>query len=103
MRNTIPMAILKQIYRCLFVFVACCLLAPAYCFSQSIDELIEKSKSASADDKPAILNQIAEAYLKTDANKAIDYGEQALKAARKVEDVDAETGALINLGDANKF
>ena len=68
-------------------------------FSQSISELEEKLKSASAEEKPALLNQLAEAYLKNNPDKCIDYAEQALKAARKVDDIDAETGALINLGD----
>ena len=83
-----------------FFLFALCLLPSAFCYSQSIEELEEKLKTASADDKPAILNQLSEAYQKTDANKAIDYAEQALKASRKVDDVDAETGALVNLGDA---
>ncbi len=86
--------------RFLFALItsAFCLLTSAL-FSQSIQELENKLKSASNEEKPAILNQLSEAYLKTDVNKSIDYGEQALKAARKLEDVDAETGALINLGD----
>ena len=85
--------------RFVFVVFAYCLLSTVYCFSQSIPELEEKLKSASAEEKPGILNQLAEAYLKTDANKTVDYGEQALRAARKLDDVDGETGALINLGD----
>src|ERR1051326_8297330 len=69
-------------------------------FTQSIEELEGKLKTASAEEKPGILNQLAEAYLKTNPDKCIDYAEQALKAAKKNDDIDAETGALINLGDA---
>lgn len=68
-------------------------------FSQSVEELEAKLKTASAEEKTGILNQLAEAYLESNTSKAIDYAEQALKAARKVEDIDAETGALIILGD----
>ena len=74
-------------------------------FAQSIQELETKLKSASAEDKPVILNQLSEAYLKSDISKSIDYAEQAYKAARKTDNIDEETGALINLGDgytANK-
>jgi len=75
------------------------------CFAQTIEQLQQLLLVASQEDKPKILNQISEAYLKTNPEKCIDYAEQALKAARKENDTDAETGALINLGDgynANK-
>ncbi|MBI3501622.1 MAG: tetratricopeptide repeat protein [Bacteroidetes bacterium] len=85
---------------CSLLFLACCLLPTANSFSQSIEELEAKLKSASAEDKPGILNQLSEAYQKTNTDKSIDYAEQALKAARKLDDADGETGALINLGDA---
>lgn len=82
-----------------FVLLVCRLLSAACCFSQSISDLEVKFKTATPEEKPSILNQLAEAYLtKSDANKALDYAEQALKSARKVDDVNEETGALINMG-----
>jgi serine phosphatase RsbU (regulator of sigma subunit)/lipopolysaccharide biosynthesis regulator YciM len=88
--------ILSLVAFCLF---ANCLLPITCCFSQTISDLEQKLKTATTEEKPSILNQLAEAYLKTDANKTIDYAEQALKAARKLDDVDSETGALISLGN----
>lgn len=67
--------------------------------SQTIEQLQQLLLVASQEDKPKILNQLSEAYLSSDPVKSIDYAEQALKAARKENDADAETGALINLGD----
>ena len=69
-------------------------------FSQDIKSLEEKLKSASPEEKVGILNQLAEAYLGSNPDKSIDYANQALKAAKKAEDVDEEAGALINLGNA---
>jgi len=83
-----------------FVVLAYCFLFAVNCFSQSVSELEEKLKTATEEEKPGILNQLAESYLKSDANKAIEYGEQALKASRKIDDVEGITGALINLGSA---
>lgn len=70
-----------------------------FSFAQSIDELEAKLKTASTEEKPSILNQLSEAYLESNPSKSIDYAEQALKAARKSDNIDAETGALINLGN----
>ncbi|HEY4800403.1 MAG TPA: tetratricopeptide repeat protein, partial [Bacteroidia bacterium] len=78
-----------------------CFLA-AFSFAQSVQDLEAKLKTASAEEKPSILNQLAETYLMTDVNKAIEYAEQAYKASRKADDVNNEAGALITLGDAYK-
>ncbi len=86
--------------RHLFFFLWFLPLGSGQLFSQSIEELEAKLKFASAEEKPVILNQLSEASLKTNPDKSIDYAEQALKAARKIDDIDGETGALINLGDA---
>ncbi|TAL62206.1 MAG: tetratricopeptide repeat protein [Bacteroidetes bacterium] len=83
----------------LFVFIVAFLMPVAECCSQSIPELEGKLQIASAEEKPGILNQLSEAYLKSDGNKSIDYAEQSLKAARKTDDINEETGAFINLGN----
>lgn len=88
----------KSLWSIFLLFAVGCLQS-INTFSQSIEELEAKLKTASAEEKPSILNQLAEVYLKSNPNKCIDYAEQALKAAKKIDDVDAETGALINLGD----
>ncbi|MFH1003936.1 MAG: SpoIIE family protein phosphatase [Bacteroidota bacterium] len=68
-------------------------------FSQSIPDLEEKLETASDEDKPGILNQLSEASFKSSVDKSIDYAEQALKAAKKIDDINEETGAIINLGN----
>jgi len=69
------------------------------CYSQSIQELESKLKAASAEDKPAILNQLAEVTLNSSSpQKSIDYANQALKGAKQTGDVNEEANALINLG-----
>ncbi len=69
-------------------------------FAQSTEELEAKLKSASVEEKPSILNQLSEAYLKTNSDKSIDYAEQAYKAAKKADDLNEKAGALLNLGNA---
>src|ERR1035438_3333268 len=70
------------------------------CFAQSIQELESKLKSASADDKPGILNQLSEAYLKSNTDKSIDYANQALNLSKQGGDITEEAGANVNLGNA---
>ncbi len=69
-------------------------------FAQSPQELETKLASVSEKERPGILNQLAEANLKNNSAKSIEYGEQALKESKKNEDVENEAAALINLGDA---
>lgn len=88
----------KKVWNSLFV-IAIFKLQFGFSFAQSIDELEAKLKTASAEEKPSILNQLSEAYLEANPSKSIDYAEQALKVARTTDDVDSETGALINLGN----
>lgn len=85
--------------RFLFMLFALSVTSSSLGLAQSIADLEASLKTATAEEKAAILNQLAEAYLKSDANKAIDYAEQALKAARKLDDAENESTALINLGD----
>jgi signal transduction histidine kinase/uncharacterized protein HemY len=47
-----------------------------------IDSLLTKSESASATEKPAILNQIAEKYMRTDLEKAESYANEAIILAK---------------------
>lgn len=75
-------------------------LTPIGIIAQNTADLEKQLSSASAEEKPSILNQLAEAHLASDPEKAIEYAEKALKAARKVSDVNEEAGALINLGSA---
>lgn len=71
------------------------------CHSQSISELESKLRGASAEDKPAILNQLSEVTLNSLApQKSIEFANQALKAAKQTGDVSEEASALINLGAA---
>ncbi|MBI4929591.1 MAG: tetratricopeptide repeat protein [Bacteroidetes bacterium] len=84
---------------CIFIFNFSFLIFNSV-FSQSIQELEEKLKTASAEEKPGILNQLSEAYLKTSSDKAIDYAEQAMKAAKKAGDENEKAGALLHLGNA---
>ena len=75
-------------------------LVTGNCFAQSIQELESKLKSASADDKPGILNQLSEAYLQSNASKSIDYANQALNLSKQGGDINEEAGADVNLGNA---
>lgn len=84
--------------RYVFFILAFCLFIPQV-YSQSISDLEAKLKSATSEEKPAILNQLAGAYLKSDTKKSISYAEQALKASRKTDNSEGETGALVYLGD----
>lgn len=68
--------------------------------AQSIKELTDKLQTASTQEKPIILNLLSEAYFKTNLDKSISYGEQALRISRKIGDTDAEIEALSNIGDA---
>ncbi len=92
----------NKIRRFFYFIISFICLSSISVSAQSIKDLEEKLKSASADEKPGILNQLAEEYLATDPDKCIDYAEQALKAARKADDINEEAGALINLGDGYK-
>lgn len=85
-------------YKHVFFFILFTVTASSL-FSQSIQELEEKLKSASQEEKPQILNQLSEAALKSNPDKSIDYAEQALKAAKKVDDVNEQAGAYVNLGN----
>ncbi|MGQ0827339.1 MAG: tetratricopeptide repeat protein [Bacteroidota bacterium] len=67
--------------------------------SQSVQDLEDKLKTAPAEDKPYILNQLSEASLKSSPDKSINYADQALKAAKAVDDINEEANALINLGE----
>lgn len=69
-------------------------------FSQSIQELEQKLKASTTAERPVILNHLAEAYLRSDVPTSIDYAGQALKASRKLRDLESETTALLHLGDA---
>jgi serine phosphatase RsbU (regulator of sigma subunit) len=84
--------------------ICCCLLflTSVYtCYSQSIQELESKLRTASAEDKPAILNQLSETALNSlTPQKSIDYANQALKGAKQTGDLNEEASALINLGAA---
>jgi serine phosphatase RsbU (regulator of sigma subunit) len=77
-------------------------VASAYpCYSQSIQELESKLRTTSAEDKPAVLNQLSEATLNALApQKSIEYANQALKGSRQTGDLNEEASALINLGAA---
>src|ERR1035437_7871944 len=89
------------VYHFLFIiFFAYCSLPTAHCFAQSIQELETKLKSASADDKPGILNQLSDLYLKSNAGKSIDYATQALSLSKQSGDITEEAGANVNLGNA---
>lgn len=83
-----------------FVLYYFFVISSAYpCYSQSIQDLESKLKSASAEDKPAILNQLSETSLNSYApQKSIEYANQALKSAKQTGDVNEEASALINLG-----
>jgi serine phosphatase RsbU (regulator of sigma subunit) len=88
--------VLKSFLLCLFFLVV---VYP--CYSQSIQELELKLRTASAEDKPAILNQLSEATLNSmSPQKSIDYANQALKSAKQTGDLNEEASALINLGAA---
>jgi serine phosphatase RsbU (regulator of sigma subunit) len=91
---------IKRFGKCSLFFLF--FLASAYpCYSQSIQELESKLRTASADDKPAILNQLSETALNSLApQKSIDYANQALKGAKQTGDLNEEASALINLGAA---
>lgn len=78
----------------------CCLLSVFSCYSQSIHELEEKLKTASADDKAGLLNQLSESYLQSSVNKSIDYAEQALSLSKTSGDINEEATADVNLGNA---
>ena len=85
-----------------FIFSSiCCLLLIANGYSQSIQVLEEKLQTASAEDKPGILNQLSEVSLASNPDKSIDYAERALKAARKTEDVNEEAEADVNLANGH--
>jgi len=90
----------KRIWRWLY-FLPICLLTYAPLFSQSIQELESKLKSASAEDKPGILNQLSESYLSSSAGKSIDNAEQALSLSKKAGDINEEAAANVNLGNAH--
>ena len=90
----------ETFHRFFILFAIIFILISANCFSQSVQELEGKLKTASSQEKPAILNQISSAYFKTDVNKCIEYANQALKASRKQENMDEETSALIMLAKA---
>lgn len=82
---------------CYLFFIAS--VYPSY--SQSISELESKLRTTSAEDKPAILNQLSEVMLNSLApQKSIEFANQALKAAKQTGDVSEEASALINLGAA---
>jgi serine phosphatase RsbU (regulator of sigma subunit) len=71
------------------------------CYPQSMQELESKLRTASVEDKPAILNQLSEIALNSLApQKSIEYANQALKGARQTGDLNEEASALINLGAA---
>src|ERR1035437_3770400 len=84
----------------LFSFTGNWKLETGNCFAQSIQELETKLKSASADDKPGILNQLSDLYLKSNAGKSIDYAAQALSLSKQGGDITEEAGANVNLGNA---
>src|ERR1035437_6395034 len=95
MKTKYEIRILKFVFLVAFFF-----LSFVNCYSQSINELEEKLKSASVKDKPGILNQLSESSLPTSADKSIDYAERALKASRKADDINEEAGANVNLANA---
>src|ERR1035437_4839191 len=83
----------------LVILIAYCLLPVVYCYAQSVQELEAKLKSAPAEDKPGILNQLSEASLPSSASKSIEYAEQALSLSKKAGDINVEAGANVNLGN----
>ena len=83
----------------LVILIAYCLLPVVYCYAQSVQELEAKLKSAPAEDKPGILNQLSEASLPSSASKSIEYAEQALSLSKKAGDINEEAGANVNLGN----
>lgn len=92
---------MEPVFSCKNVFLYFLLfLASVYPgYSQSIQELESKLRAASAEDKPAILNQLSEVALNSFATqKSIEYASQALKSAKQTGDVSEEASALVNLG-----
>jgi len=89
----------KYYFYIVFILSVFCFFTNNTVFSQSTTELEAQLKTASSEEKPAILNKLAESLLKNNTSKSIDYAEQALKASRKLYDIENESVALINLGD----
>jgi diguanylate cyclase (GGDEF)-like protein len=70
-------------------------------FSQTeIDDLKRQLDFASGKEKIEILDQLQEAYWDIYPEASIEYGQQALKLARKLNDKRLEASELVNIGQA---
>ncbi|MBC8415486.1 MAG: diguanylate cyclase [Candidatus Cloacimonetes bacterium] len=83
------------------ILIFCLLLIPLILFSQTeIDDLKKQLDFASGKEKIEILDYLQEAYWDIFPEASIEYGQQALKLARKLNDDRQEALELINIGQA---
>lgn len=80
----------------------CFLFLITTCFSQSIADLEQSVKSVGDGDKAYIYNQLSELNLGTSYEKALEYGQLALKFAKQTKDIPEEAMANVNLANAFK-
>lgn len=86
--------------KCLMIFYFLFLISN--CFSQSIAELEQSVKNVLDEDKAYIYNQLSELTLNNSSDKAIDYGQLAIKFAKQTKDLPEEAMANVNLANAFK-
>ncbi len=86
--------------KCLMIFYFLFLISN--CFSQSIAELEQSVKNVLDEDKAYIYNQLSELTLNNSSDKAIDYGQLAIKFAKQTKDLTEEGMANVNLANAFK-
>ena len=86
--------------KCLMIFYFLFLISN--CFSQSIAELEQSVKNVLDEDKAYIYNQLSELTLNNSSDKAIDYGQLAIKFAKTTKDLPEEAMANVNLANAFK-
>ena len=66
----------------------------------NINVLENKLETATGEERTALLNQLSQAYHTGFAQKSLEYGKEALKLAREQGDINEETSAYINIGNA---
>lgn len=63
-----------------------------------VNQLYRKLKNSSLPEKVEVYNQLSSYYISSDAEKAIEYANQALKLAKKLNDQEGKAKAYGNLG-----
>jgi serine phosphatase RsbU (regulator of sigma subunit) len=71
-------------------------------FSQNISELEASLTKADDEDKAYIYNQLSELYVQSSNDRALEYGQLALKKAKQINDLSEEAMANVNLANAYK-